>query len=246
MGLPMVVCKQLFPTIDLELRNEMCQLFESKAQKYGLDDITRGSFSANFGYRNQYSASDMVYAVLSHLEPANPVQGSSPFLKAMDCLSRSSIDILEEGIKLAKWELTIVFQQVQNFFDLNCVLSAGPFFYAFIRDGAPNSKFFGRPTWLAILAHYTIQAYASIKGKKALMLPLILSAPSCTEHNVSLVVGVPPVNDKSMKNLLGKAFEQSVKRTNARFRLDYFDTSIIQIRTEDRSRFYDGLISLLS
>ncbi len=31
-----------------------------------------------------------------------------------------------------------------------------------------------------------------------------------------------------------------------RYRLDYFDTSVVMMRTEDRSKFFDGLVSLLT
>ena len=75
---------------------------------------------------------------------------------------------------------------------------------------------------------------------------MVLSAPLDESEGVCLVAGVPPLNDRSRKNLLGKAFEQALKRTGCRFRLDYFDSSIIQLKTEDRSKFFDGLISLLT
>ncbi len=83
-----------------------------------------------------------------------------------------------------------------------------------------------------------------MSNKKAQSLPLVLSTP--LDESTCLVVGVPPVSDRSKKNLLGKAFEQALKRSNARFRLDYFNTSIIQLKTEDRMKFIDGLVSLLT
>ena len=61
-----------------------------------------------------------------------------------------------------------------------------------------------------------------------------------------LILGVPPVTDRRRKNLLGKAFEQAAKRTGSRYLLDYFDGSVIQLRSEDRAKFFDGLVSLLS
>jgi hypothetical protein len=39
-------------------------------------------------------------------------------------------------------------------------------------------------------------------------LPLVVSAPLDPTKGTCLVLGVPPVTDRSRKNLLGKAFEQ--------------------------------------
>ncbi len=68
LGLPLVQCKQKFATMDLELRNDVRSIFEEKAEKYGLDDITYNTFTASFGFRHKFCAADVVYAVLSLLE----------------------------------------------------------------------------------------------------------------------------------------------------------------------------------
>ena len=68
-------CKQKFSTMDLGLRTEVSALFEEKSEKYVLEDITYGSFTANFGFRHKFCAADVVYACLSlmeqHLESNN-------------------------------------------------------------------------------------------------------------------------------------------------------------------------------
>lgn len=63
LGLPLVQCKQKFSTMDLGLRNEISGIFEAKAEKYNMDRMTVGAFSANFGYRHKFCASDIVYAL---------------------------------------------------------------------------------------------------------------------------------------------------------------------------------------
>ncbi len=57
------------------------------------------------------------------------------FLRALDSLSLRAghISLLEEGISLAKELLEAVMQQVQTFFDLHSIVSAGPFLYAIIQ-----------------------------------------------------------------------------------------------------------------
>lgn len=54
--------------MDLSLRTEVVALFEEKSEKYSLEDITYGSFTANFGFRNKYCAADVVYSCLSLME----------------------------------------------------------------------------------------------------------------------------------------------------------------------------------
>ena len=68
LGLPLVQCKQKFATMDLNLRTEVRSMFEEKADKYTLDDITYYSFVASFGFRHKFCAADVVYAVLALLE----------------------------------------------------------------------------------------------------------------------------------------------------------------------------------
>jgi len=105
------------------------------------------------------------------------------------------------------------------------------------------------------LAHFTLRAHVSVtssgggggsSSKKVQSLPLVISAPLDEGKGTCLVLGIPPLGDRSRKNLLGKAFEQAARKTNCRYLLDYFDASVIQLKTEDRSKFFDGLISVFT
>lgn len=115
LGLPMVQCKQNFSAMDLGLRNDVCAIFESKSERYGLDLMTHGSFSASFGYRSRFCSSDVVLAVRAIME--NVVNDSSVtpddlFLRALDGLSRSRIELLDKGITQAREHMEIIMQQV--------------------------------------------------------------------------------------------------------------------------------------
>ena len=68
LGLPIAQCEGTFSTMDLDLRNQIVQLFEEKSEKYKLDDITYNSFNATFGYRHKFCAADIVYSTLALLE----------------------------------------------------------------------------------------------------------------------------------------------------------------------------------
>lgn len=85
-----------------------------------------------------------------------------------------------------------------------------------------------------------------VRKKKSTNLPLIASAPLSVEEGTCLVVGIPPVGADSPHNFFGKAFEQAAEKTNARAKLDYFDSSVMNLKTEDRSKFFDALAALLS
>lgn len=54
--------------MDLQLRQEFQNSIENLSEKYGLTDIVYASFTLQYGYRNKYSASDIVYALLAILE----------------------------------------------------------------------------------------------------------------------------------------------------------------------------------
>ena len=249
LGLPLAQCKQEFSAMDLALRTDICPIFDSKAERYGLDLITRGCFSASFGYRSRYCAADVVLAlraVMENVDRDSSVAPSDLFLRALDTLSRKRIELLQEGISLAKAHMEIVMRQVQNFLDTRQVETAGPFLHATIHEGTPMHKYFSRPNCLAMLAQHTLRAYsAHASSKRVANLPLVISAPLDPAEGTCLVIGVPPIGDRSRKNLLGKAFEQALTKTNCRYRLDYFDPSLIQLKTEDRAKFFTGLISLL-
>ena len=55
----------------------------------------------------------------------------------------------------------------------------------------------------------------------------MLISPLDMASGLSMVVGVPPVDDKNRKNFLGKAFEQAVINTGTRYLLDYWDSNVI-------------------
>ena len=169
------------------------------------------------------------------------------FLEALDSLSRDKTEGLESGIEKAKEKFKLIKQQVQNFLDRRSIVAQGPFLMAVIQEGTPDSKAFGNINCLSMLAHATLRAHVTVTGgKKVQNLPLVVSAPLDSVKGTCLVLGVPPVTDRTRKNLLGKAFEQAAKRTNSGYLLNYFDASVIQLKTADRSKFFDGLASLLN
>ncbi|KAJ8889135.1 hypothetical protein PR048_008629 [Dryococelus australis] len=247
MGLPLVQSRQKFRAMDLNLRHEFHAMVEKLAGKYGIDDIVHVTFTFQYGFGNCYCASDVVYAMLAVLESAAKNRsGCERFMAAMDCLSRTRKDILDEGIEQAKQLLVCIFKQVQNLLDMRQVISAGPFVYVVLQEGALDVRPFSRPHCLALLAQFALRAYvATARNKRAPALPIVASAPLDTDEGTCLLLGVPPISEDSPRSFFGKAFEQAAVETRSRVSLDYFDTSVIQLKVEDRPKFFDALTALL-
>ena len=66
--LPVAQSQQSFESMDLQLRKEFHESLEKLSEKYNLEDLIFTSFVLQFGYRNKYCASDIVYAMLAILE----------------------------------------------------------------------------------------------------------------------------------------------------------------------------------
>ena len=105
-GLPLQQCQQSYQAMDLILRNDVVPSFVAKAEKYGLDELTYSSFTANFGFRHRYSAADMVHCIQAMVEHRGEgVEGPKPFMEALDTLARTNVESLELGLKMARTHL---------------------------------------------------------------------------------------------------------------------------------------------
>ena len=50
------------------------------------------------------------------------------------CLLSDNLKILEAGIDLAKTHFKRIFQQIQNFIDMNQIVASGPFLQVFLEE----------------------------------------------------------------------------------------------------------------
>lgn len=245
MGLPLAQAKQQFGSMDMVLRQEFYQMIEKLAEKYNMPDIVFGSFTLQYGYRNKYSASDFVYATIAILESIK--KDRSPefcFLEALDSLSRTHRETLDAGIERAKLFLDAIFKQVQTSLHSHQIHSAGPFLYFILNE---ENSCFSCPHGLSLLARFLLQGHVSVsRSKRAPEQPLIVSCPIDADLGLYLLTGIPPVCEDSPKNFFGQAFEQAAKKSNCVIMADSFETSIVQIRQSDLTRFLDGLTVLLS
>jgi len=248
LGLPLHQCNQFYASMDLALKQDVVPSIRSKMDKYGLTEMTYSSFNCSFGFRHKFCAGDLVLSILATLEHRDRSQPTSQaFLQALDTLARQSTDKLESGLSLARQQLEMLTRQVQNILDTKQVVSAGPFLYSIIQEGTPNWEYWSRPSSVTLLAQFLLQAHVSCSGsRKSGGLPLVLVTPLHPAQGLAMVVGVPPLEDRTRKNFLGKAFEQALVNSSSRYLLDYWDSNIIQIKSDDRTKFLDGLIGIMS
>uniref|UniRef100_A0A803YAC2 Cell division cycle 45 n=1 Tax=Meleagris gallopavo TaxID=9103 RepID=A0A803YAC2_MELGA len=249
MGLPLKQVKQKFNSMDISLKENLREMIEESANKFGMRDLRVQTFSIHFGFKNKFLASDIVYATASLMES---IEKEGPettnFIKALDSLSRGNLDKLHQGLDLAKKQLRAIQQTVASCICTNLVISQGPFLYCSLMEGTPDVKLFSKPVSLCLLSKYLLKSFVcSTKNKRCKLLPLVMAAPMDVEQGTVIMVGIPPETESSdKKNFFGRAFEKAADSTNSRTLHNHFDMSIIELKTEDRSKFLDALISLLS
>lgn len=249
MGLPLKQVKQKFNSMDISLKENLREMIEESANKFGMKDVRVQTFSVQFGFKNKFLASDVAFAAASLMENIEKDEnGTDNFIKALDSLSRSNMDKLRQGIGLAKKQLCAIQQTVASCICTNLIISQGPFLYCYLMEGTPDVKMFSKPASLCLLSKYLLKSFVcSTKNKRCKLLPLIMAAPLDVEKGTVIMVGIPPETESSdKKNFFGRAFEKAAESTSSRTLHNHFDMSIIDLKTEDRSKFVDALISLLS
>ncbi|KAL3270828.1 hypothetical protein HHI36_021347 [Cryptolaemus montrouzieri] len=248
MGLPLVQSRQTFQSMDLQLRKEFHGSMEKLCEKYNLDDIVYLSFILQYGFRNIFSAADIVYTLLAILETAPKSKDVEEcFNTALECLPRPKKDVFDTGLGRAKTLFKVMFKTVQGALEMKQIITAGPFIYYIIQEGSLDWYMFSNLHVLSLLAQFILKAYVSMsRNRKATQLPLIVSAPKNTETGTCIVLGIPPLCENSPKNFFGKAFEKAAETIRCETACDYFDTSYFEIPVRDRVRFLDALTAILT
>ncbi|KAJ7412048.1 Cell division control protein 45 like protein [Willisornis vidua] len=202
MGLPLKQVKQKFNSMDISLKENLREMIEESANKFGMKDLRVQTFSIHFGFKNKFSASDVVYATTSlmeNIEKEGPE--TTNFIRALDSLSRGNLDKLHQGLDLAKKQLRAIQQTVASCICTNLVISQGPFLYCSLME---------------------------TKNKRCKLLPLVMAAPMDVEQGTVIMVGIPPETESSdKKNFFGRAFEKAADSTKSRTLHNHFDMSMV-------------------
>ncbi|XP_040859450.1 cell division control protein 45 homolog [Ochotona curzoniae] len=249
MGLPLKQVKQKFHSMDMALKENLREMIEESANKFGMKDMRVQTFSIHFGFKHKFLASDVVFATMSLMEsPEKDGSGTDHFIQALDSLSRSNLDKLYYGLELAKKQLRATQQTIASCLCTNLVISQGPFLYCSLMEGTPDAVLFSKPASLSLLSRHLLKSFVcSTKNRRCKLLPLVMAAPLSVEHGTVTMVGIPPETDSSdRKNFFGRAFEKAAESTSSRTLHNHFDLSVIELKAEDRNKFLDALVSLLS
>ncbi|EMP40276.1 Cell division control protein 45 like protein, partial [Chelonia mydas] len=199
--LPLKQVKQKFNSMDISLKENLQEMIEESASKFGMKNLRVQTFSIHFGFKNKFLASDIVYATASLMENIEKDEpGTDNFIKALDSLSRSNLDKLHQGLELAKKQLRAIQQTVASCICTNLVISQGPFLYCYLMEGTPDVKLFSKPVSLCLLSKYLLKSFVcSTKNKRCKLLPLIVAAPMDIEQGTVSMVGIPPETESSDK-----------------------------------------------
>ncbi|XP_050601402.1 cell division control protein 45 homolog [Macaca thibetana thibetana] len=261
MGLPLKQVKQKFQAMDISLKENLREMIEESANKFGMKDMRVQTFSIHFGFKHKFLASDVVFATMSLMEsPERDGSGTDHFIQALDSLSRSNLDKLYHGLELAKKQLRATQQTIASCLCTNLVISQGPFLYCSLMEGTPDVVLFSRPASLSLLSKHLLKSFVcSTKNRRCKLLPLVMAAPLSVEHGTVTVVGIPPETDSQVPETQPLSAEHhrpgGAAHCGMRWRAFCpalcsgcfsFITSVIELKAEDRSKFLDALISLLS
>lgn len=152
MGLPLKQVKQKFQSMDISLKENLREMIDESASKFGMKDMRVQTFSIHFGFKHKFLASDVVFATLSLMENPEDGSGTDHFIQALDSLSRSNLDKLYVGLELAKKQLRATQQTIASCLCTNLVISQGPFLYCSLMEvrlpagtGAPGHAAGGLP-----------------------------------------------------------------------------------------------------
>ncbi|XP_005670995.1 cell division control protein 45 homolog isoform X3 [Sus scrofa] len=248
-GLPLKQVKQKFQSMDISLKENLREMIEESANKFGMKDMRIQTFSIHFGFKHKFLASDVVFATMALMEsPEKDGSGTDNFIQALDSLSRSNLDKLYHGLELAKQQLRATQQTIASCLCTNLIISQGPFLYCSLMEGTPDVMLFSKPASLSLLSRHLLKSFVCwTKNRRCKLLPLVMAAPLSVEQGTVTMVGIPPETDSSdKKNFFGRAFEKAAESTNSRTMHNHFDLSVIELKAEDRSKFLDALVSLLS
>ncbi|XP_005218265.1 cell division control protein 45 homolog isoform X3 [Bos taurus] len=247
-GLPLKQVKQKFQSMDVSLKENLREMIEESANKFGMKDMRVQTFSVHFGFKHKFLASDVVFATMSLMESPEHGSGTDSFTQALDSLSRGNLDKLYHGLELAKRQLRATQQTIASCLCTNLVVSQGPFLYCALMEGTPDVALFSKPASLSLLSRHLLKSFVcSTKNRRCKLLPLVMAAPLSAEQGTVTMVGIPPETDSSdRKNFFGRAFEKAAEGTNSRALHNHFDLSVIELKAEDRSKFLDALVTLLS
>lgn len=251
LGLTLSECNQLYSAMSQERRAEVFQILQKKI------DSNFASFTAVVGYCNRINASDFARVLSYRLEvgPSDESAVHSRFMTALNIIKkffnvRLDLVPLLKDIDAYKVCLEAVTSLVFASINQSHILPTGPFFLLVVPQ-SEHVRLLASRHFLLLFANFVLKGFCTMGRKNRALRPLIVAVPLVGEgEGWFKVTGIMPLNtvyvDVYYKSFIGRAFERVAERlTNCTIRRDYFDPAVILLKSEDRSRFFDGLQAVL-
>lgn len=250
-GLKLVQCKQTYVAMDLDykknLLNDVQEVCQGDFQdKYNLQDLITRAFIVTCGFKNTFSANDVVLAVRALLESHEPdTTTTEKFVRAIQSLSCEDFTLLEKGFDAARHQMKSIFEQVKALIVTMKVNDVGIFLHVDLQEHANLSRDFAQGDSLMAFARFLLAAYVASKNtrtaRRAIKMPLVLSAPDFYHEEQTIIAGIPPLAQESKKNFFGKAFEQAASELECDIDLDLSETNLIRTSINTKNQILDKL-----
>ncbi|PIC38450.1 hypothetical protein B9Z55_010461 [Caenorhabditis nigoni] len=247
LGITLHETKQKFESLPTEQRKLVVDVLEKEM------DSSFATFFATLGYCGKLSACDVARAVTLKLEMPRHDSMLDRFQAGKMILQSSITGERQERLHLShtltstcQRALQVSWKSVSAAINQSEIISNGPY-YLFTCARAIDEDMLDSRHFLYNTTSFMLSAFASMrKGRTAK--PLIAMFPLNGESAGWLVVtGVMPIatiyEDNLIKTCIGRAFER-VKKMNPKIRIvdDSFNSDIIRLKSEDRTRFIDLLV----
>ncbi|KAK5576630.1 hypothetical protein RB653_007774 [Dictyostelium firmibasis] len=248
MGIPLDQVKQKFNSMNVHYKKQLKQLLATNGPKFGLVNLYFNSFLKKYSNNSEISASDTVYAVTALMESDNLESDQSDqdiweqnFWEAYDSISNKNIDLLRTGLKQSIQLQKEITRQVTSMIEKRSVILSGPFRYAFITESS-DLKYFIHPLALTKLGLFMMDAFISMGKAKR---PFLIGALNEIKNSY-LIVGISGSHSTDIQsNTFGEYFRKSAEYTDASFKYQSFDTSIVEVSKTDLHKFVEHLHSTM-
>lgn len=263
MGIPLSTAQETWIYMDNSIKRELGIIFDRNLDRYGLQDIVRDGFVRTLGYRGAISASEFVEALTALLEVGNSITREtgdtaeeisvssqkrwiSNFWLSWDALDDGKVDLLNRGIKHAQTLQRAVFNTGVAILEKRLIKHLRIYRLCVLQEG-PDLELYYNPLTLLRLGNWLSECCAESENKQPL--PMVLASLN-ESTDTYLVAGLAARYPRGMDTLqvrkpilnnFSMAFQQITTETDARVKIDNFESSIIEVKREDLSPFLEKL-----
>lgn len=167
------------------------------------------------------------------------------FWAAYRALDIKNTDYIKYGVALAKEMQMALVSQGTSLITNRKVMPCTKFRYSIIsNDSLGETKIFQYPMAIQKLALFIMEAYKESKRNKEEK-PMVLCIKNSVRDSylISAVLGRDARYTRN-KNVFGDSFQEAAEKIGAKFKYDSFESSLIEIKSENFEEFMDEVIHI--